>query len=366
MTEVAKSQNNLQEFFKARGRFTLQWHLTAKCSNKCKHCYMFESDTYDSEIKNELSYEDCIKIIDDYLGTVGSWGCDLEINFTGGDPLLCPYLFDLIEYSNKNIEGVVIGILGNPDLLTKEKALKLRECGVSSYQISIDGLEKNHDFLRKKNSFKKAIEGLKIINESGMRSIVMMTISQLNAHEVIEVAKLAASQRADVFDFARVVPVGTGHQLSDNLIDPDDYRRLLLKLLEAYKQFKDINCLTQFGRKDHLWKLLYSELGLDYFPAGETCETIDGCSVGNNLLTLLADGTVLSCRRLPIVVGKMPEQGFEEILLRSPKLNTLRQIKSLKKCSQCDLLQYCRGCVGVAYGLTGNWTDPDPQCWKTV
>jgi len=47
--------------------FSLQWHITAKCDQKCKHCYMYDSPFYESEKNNELSLSDCKAIIDDFL-----------------------------------------------------------------------------------------------------------------------------------------------------------------------------------------------------------------------------------------------------------------------------------------------------------
>lgn len=46
--------------------FTLQWHITAECDQNCKHCYMHDSDSYESEVNNQLDISECMKIIDDF------------------------------------------------------------------------------------------------------------------------------------------------------------------------------------------------------------------------------------------------------------------------------------------------------------
>ena len=45
--------------------FTLQWHITARCQQHCKHCYMHDEPSYQSELSNELGHEDSIKVIED-------------------------------------------------------------------------------------------------------------------------------------------------------------------------------------------------------------------------------------------------------------------------------------------------------------
>ncbi|MBI5328104.1 MAG: radical SAM protein [Deltaproteobacteria bacterium] len=131
---------------RGKSHFTLQWHVTAKCEQDCKHCYLYESPTYKSELKNELSFEEGCKIIDDFSNTFDRWGMPTWISFTGGDPLTRKDIFELISYVRER--GIVIGILGNPNHLDYGMAKKLKEAGVTRYQISIDGLEGTHDRLR--------------------------------------------------------------------------------------------------------------------------------------------------------------------------------------------------------------------------
>lgn len=81
-------------------------------------------------------------------------------------------------------------------------------------------------------------------------------------------------------------------------------------------------------------------------------------------LSILENGTVLACRRLPIPIGKVPHQRIRDIFILSRKLNEMRRIERLEKCKDCELLLYCRGCRAVTYGITGDYFKPDPQCWK--
>lgn len=344
---------------------TLQWHLTAKCGYRCQHCYVNDPSTYKEELENEMDLDGCFRVVDEFDDTVNDWGVPGRINFTGGDPLLKEGVFDLIERSKSR--GITVGILGNPDTLTPETARKLKDLGLYRYQVSIDGMEETHDTLRgKKGAFKEAIDAIHLLNEVGISSVVMFTLSRANAHELLDVIRLADRESVSIFDFARLVPVGRGVHMKDEMLDPLEYHELLLRVLEEYKRLKDSGTRTRYGRKENLWSLLYDELGLGRVSSSDNETIFSGCAMGCSIVTLLADGTVLACRRLPVPIGKVPDQTIREIFISSPEHNRIRRVEDMKKCGRCDLLQYCRGCPAVAYGVHGDYLAEDPQCWKVV
>lgn len=343
--------------------FVLQWHLTAKCDQHCQHCYMSDSSTYLNEIKNELDLNTCFRIIDDFSEAIEQWGVSGRINFTGGDPLLKKEIFDIIAYTRKR--NINVGILGNPNHLDFETASKLKELGVFRYQISIDGLEGTHDRLRRrKGAFRDAIRAVRILNEVGIPSVVMFTVSKENADQLIDVIRLVAEENVAIFDFARLTPIGSGKKLENQLMTPMEYRQLLFDVLEEYRRLKEHGYKTLFGRKENLWTLLYYELGL-LKPLPNNRDLIySGCTIGCNILTILSDGTVLACRRLPVPIGKVPNQNLRDIFIGSDELNRMRNIDLMQKCSKCSLKQFCRGCRAIAYAVNGDYLAEDPQCWK--
>lgn len=342
--------------------FTLQWHLTTKCSQNCMHCYIGrEDDDYQIETRNELDTEACTKIIDNYLESFSSWGVPLRISFTGGDPLLKKDFFEIAKYAKQR--NISIGILGNPNFLDISTAKELKKIGIDTYQLSLDGCEKTHDMLRRREGlFNETIKAIRTLNDVGIKSVIMYTLHKLNAEEIIDVIQKVSDEGVSIFDFARLVPIGNAKDLIDYMLEPYEYRNLLLRIFWKYLELQRKGTKTKFGRKDHLWNLLYKELGLYY--AIDSKLISGGCGIGWQHLTVLADGTVLACRRLPVKIGKVPKQNFQEIFLNSNDLTLLRDYEKLEKCGNCDLINICRGCPGVAFGATGNYYSPDPQCWK--
>lgn len=345
-------------------RFALQWHLTARCSNTCSHCYLRNTEEEKRELKNEMALGECFKIIDDFHETVTSWNVKGRIYFTGGDPLLKRGIFSLIEYSHK--KGIDVGLLGNPSL-DYHIAKRLKDLGVFYYQVSIDGLEETHDAIRGKGSFQKTLEAIEILNKVGITSVVMFTLNRKNINELIPVINLVSQKNVSSFDFARLVPIGMGKSLEgDQVIQPQEYRDLLIRVLEEYKRLRKEGSQTFFGRKDNLWKLLYEDLGLSSFRARDDGLIVTGCQMGIAGMTIVSDGTVYVCRRLPIEIGKVPKQKLRDVFIDSKEINEVRDVGKMEKCSKCNLFTFCRGCPAVAYGFTGNYLSPDPQCWKEI
>jgi len=348
-----------------RRQFLLQWHLTARCEEDCRHCYMHDSPTFRSELEHELSPADCRRVLDDFSRTTRGWGVEARINFSGGDPLLREDLPGLVREAS--LRGFSVGILGNPHLLNRSTAEALRRAGASRYQLSLDGLEATHDRLRgRRGAFRDALRAIRVLNAAGLPSVVMFTLSRLNERELIPVIRLCAQKNVRIFDFARLVPAGAGKALKSQMLGAEEFHGLLLRVLEEYRRQEARGCATYFGRKENLWTLLYHELGLLPQLPSRRDRVFSGCSVGSRIMTILADGTVLSCRRLPVVLGKVPGSSLREIFINSKNHRRLRSVEKMERCAGCRLLPFCRGCPAVAHGARGDFLAGDPQCWRVM
>jgi radical SAM protein with 4Fe4S-binding SPASM domain len=115
--------------------------------------------------------------------------------------------------------------------------------------------------------------------------------------------------------------------------------------------------------KDHLWKLFLYEEGKH--SISPTNIVVQGCACGIKHMTLLPDGTVFACRRFESPIGNINSQSLKDIFL-SEELNQYRQVHQLEGCKDCELLNFCRGCHAVSFGISGNFFSRDPQCWKYV
>lgn len=336
--------------------FVVQWHLTDKCDFRCRHCYINRSP------KKELSLEQIIPTIDEFSDVIKRLGVKGRFHFTGGNPLLRTDLYDIIKYTiSKNIG---FGILGNPTA-TQEELKKLKELGITKYQISLDGFKENHENIRGKDTFEQAINFLRILKQERITPDVMTTVAKRNMKDIPELAKyLYENKLVKRFDFARLVPIGRGKELENSLPSPQEFRQFMYKMLDVYKELKQKNSKYYIGTKDPLWSLLFYEQGETVHNHSKDL-ICGGCGVGISSLTIDTDGTIQSCRRIDDDIGNITTHSLWNTFINSEKLNKLRDQYAINGCNTCEILSACRGCRAVTKGVTGSCFEKDPQCWKS-
>jgi radical SAM/SPASM domain protein of ACGX system len=348
--------------------FVLQWHITGHCDQSCLHCYMVnDPETHKRELARELSFKDCVAIVDSFLEFANVAEAQPKINFTGGDPLLRTDFFDVMDYASQ--KGISMSVMGNPFHLTPKNIDKMKELGVLSYQVSLDGMEKIHDELRKPGSFLATVKAIQLLVQCDMRAVVMFTLSKKNAEDLFEVMQLVDHLGVNAFAFARLSSnpvIETKIPTCEAQFTPKEYRCLLLRAQDLMEELKTKGSKTSFTLKDHLWKLLLYEQGKFKLEENPDGQIISGCHIGCRDLAVLADGTVFACRRFRSPIGKLPEQSVLDVFT-SEKLDFYRDVSKFELCHDCSLLSYCRGCPAVAFGSSGgNFYAPDPQCWRSV
>ena len=339
--------------------FSFQWHITDECDQRCKHCYIF-SENCEKELdcmswrQMQEAFANCLDFCDVY-------GRTPYFYITGGDPILHEHFWNLLELMHEH--GIRFTILGNPFHLTDDVCRRMHDLGCEKYQLSIDALEKTHDWFRKPGSFKTTLEKIGCINRAGIRSVVMTTVSGTNIDEVPGIIDAVVTAGANVYAFARYCPTS---EEKDVNIEPLRYRALLAECDERFRAYQEAGCKTYFNKKDHLWTLYEYEAGAFEIPASARKGTIyGGCNCGNCHMTILPTGDVYACRR---VQNSRVANVFEERLadVWVCQMERYRDYERFEKCSKCELMPWCRGCPAVASGRDGNFYAADPQCWKEI
>jgi radical SAM/SPASM domain protein of ACGX system len=353
--------------------FYLQWHITNNCSQRCAGCYLFQGETKNL-LAPELNREELADIARDVISTARILTSNPIFVLTGGDPMLHKDFWWLLEKINlllkdSGLQGR-IDLLGNPFLINSTTVSRLVSYGVRKFQLSLDGLETTHDTLRMPGSFQETLRALNELKKAEIKTTCMFTLSKLNAKDLIPVMQLAAEKGFDALAFARFCrPANLS--ISDyrkQMFDPLEYRDLLINVDKMHKELSYSHPKIKFVLKDHLWELFFYEREDDKYKneintLNQRKIVAGGCSLGISSLCALADGSVYACRRFPSIIGKAPKQKLIDLFIKSKTLNNLRDLTRYKKCASCPLLYNCRGCGAVAYGFSGSFFDPDPQCW---
>jgi radical SAM/SPASM domain protein of ACGX system len=224
-------------------------------------------------------------------------------------------------------------------------------------------MRETHDWFRKPGSFDTTLEKIACIKGAGIRSVIMTTVSGTNISEIPDIIDTVVKYGVDVFAFARYCPTS---REKDTHIAPLEYRALLEVCQQKFDAYTEAGCETYFNKKDHLWTLYDYEQGRFTIPTdAEEGMIYGGCNCGNCHLTILPTGDLYACRRFESKVGNVFEDNIADVWI-CDKMEAYREYTAFKKCAKCELGAFCRGCPAVAYGTTGDFYAPDPQCWKEV
>ena len=337
-TSVFSGRCNVPDSLVATPSFTLQWHITQVCDLHCKHCY-------DRSDRSPLSYDQAIHVLDDLRRFCRDRNVQGAVSFTGGNPLLHPRFNDIYHAAVER--NFTTAILGNP--ATRERIMEILAIAPPAFfQVSLEGLPEHNDSIRGKGHFDRIMVFLDLLRSLKVSSMVMLTLTSANMDQVLPLAELLRD-RTDIFHFNRLALFGEGANLT--MADRTRYRQFLEDYMAAARSN------PVMGAKDNLMNILLREQGADLFGG---C-TGYGCGAAFNFVSLLADGEVHACRKLPSRIGNIHEATLADIydseLARRYRLGP-------SSCSGCEIRAACGGCLASAKsnGLD-IFLDRDPYCF---
>ncbi len=319
-------------------RFTIQWHITFECDYKCLHCY-------NRGPGRRVTMEEGISILDGLADFCRERNVAGQVSFTGGNPFLHPDFFAL--YREASLRDFTTIVLGNPvDSFMLDRLTAIQK--PVYYQVSLEGLESHNDSIRGADNFRSVMDFMPLLRERGIWSVVMLTLTAGNVHEVIPLSRLL-NGAVDEFTFNRLSRAGGGASIQE--VDFGDYRNLI----ELYLDESRVNPVIGF--KDSLLNIALYNRGEPLFGG---CSGF-GCGAAFNFCAVLPDGEVHACRKFPSKLGNIHESGFADLY---DSETARRYRRGSEACRECTLRPVCGGCAAVIAGNGGNTrADCDPYCF---
>ncbi|MDP2947727.1 MAG: radical SAM protein [Nanoarchaeota archaeon] len=193
------------------------------CNLKCKHCYVGYNKKED-----ELTVEEWIKIFDKLIEMNA-----LTFGNVGKEPLLSSEkTFKLLKYfAEKRKENLKIrfGFVTNGTLLNSSIAKQLEEILPDYIDISLDGTQEVHDYIRGEGKFKITTENLKNFPKKLKKKVfISFTLMRSNKDSFKEMVK-----ELDKMDFKKFI-------ISPYIKTPDSDGELYLEKEEVVEFYKQI------------------------------------------------------------------------------------------------------------------------------
>ncbi len=277
-------------------------HLTDTCNLSCRHCLFGASPA-----KTESLQRQQLHAAVDQATVLGSH----LFYFTGGEPFVYPDFCEIIAYVLDRHPSHHVVVLTN-GLLLQENLAPLTALDTSRLhlQVSLDGLEQEHDFLRGRGSYRKLLENLQTAAEAGLAVTISIAVNSTNVDQLQEIARQAQAIGAAGLHFMYhfVRGKGTGEQFAD----PE---RIFVQIVKAASLCRQLGLTVD--NLEALKAQVFSVPGTRF----------DLTNMGWESLAVGPDGKIYPSPALigveELVCGSL-EQGLDRVWRQSPTLSRIR------------------------------------------
>lgn len=323
--------------------YTLVAELTYRCPLRCPYC----SNPVDwARRRDELDTATWRRVFTEAedLGVV-------QVNLTGGEPLLRDDLEQLIEaaraldlYTNLVTSGIP---------LARGRLEKFRALGLDNVQISIqDVTAAASDRIAGQVSFEQKLEVGRWVKDLGMPLTVNTVLHRENLDKVDAIIALAERMQADRLELANTQYLGWALQ----------NRRALLPTRQQLDRARAVAGAARHRLRGRMEVLFVTP---DYYAEyPKTC--MDGW--GQRFIVVSPEGLALPCHAAHTIPGlsfdNVRGRALAEIWSESPGFNAFRGVGWMPEpCRSCDRRTVdFGGCRCQAYHLTGDAAATDPVC----
>jgi radical SAM protein with 4Fe4S-binding SPASM domain len=311
--------------------------LTYRCNLKCRFCYAGCGEN--TKVSPELSTAQLSTLLDMIFNEAQV----PSVSFTGGEPTLRPDLPELVKHAKKT--GFWVNLITNGTLVTKELAVKLKDSGLDSAQVSVEaGNAGLHDPIAAvPGSFERTMSGIENIRDAGIRVHTNTTISALNRNALEGIVDMVKRLGLDKLSMNMLMPAGSA----------------ITNIDETFISYTDIGPLVESVKRaaeraglEFMW---YSPTPVCIFNPVEHGLGNKGCAACDGLLSVAPNGDVLPCSSYPKPMGNMLENKgkFGQLWHSEGFRHFQRKEFAHDDCKKCEKLAMCNGGCPLYWQKTG-------------
>ncbi|HPS56575.1 MAG TPA: radical SAM protein [Spirochaetota bacterium] len=346
------------------------WNTTRTCNLRCVHCY---TDSENMKYSGELTTEEGLSLID----SLADFGIP-SLLFSGGEPLVRPDLFTLLEYASK--KGVRPVISTNGTLIDRAAAQRIKDSGVVYVGISLDGLEHINDKFRGvEGAFKRTMSGFDSCRAVNQRVGLRLTLTRRNYIDLHGIFDFIEKEKINRACFYHLVYSGRGSSMYNDDLSHSESRNAMDIILERTADYVrrnlDINILTVDNHVDGVYTYLKMK-AKNHESADEVHRLLKwnggaANSSGVGIGDIDFNGNVHPDQFWQdYTFGNVRDRRFGDIwmdesdeLMRGLK-HKAEFIKG--RCRLCAYRDLCTGSMRVrGFRAHGDPWAPDPQCYLT-
>ena len=303
--------------------YSLLIEVTKKCNAACDQCGS-RCDIHSEEFLTAEQILDALRDIRDNLGTA------TMLNITGGEPLLRQDLFEIM--TEATAMGFEWGMVTNGSLITDAVIEKMKQSGMKTITVSLDGLRETHDSLRHlPGSYDRILTALKKLKAAAFLDHLQITFTA-NRRNVFEFEALYRILNPIGLDSIRVScmdPIGRALDNTD-----------LLLTREELLYFTGL--VNALNRKPKNTKIIW---GCPHFLGSQLENRRFFCFAGKYSASILFNGDIFVCpnveHRKDFIQGNILTDSFSKVWKTG--FLPFRNRTLPPKCKGCKYETACKG-----------------------
>ena len=330
-------------------------HICHDCNLRCRYCFADEG-AYHSE-REFMSLDTAKAAIDFLLKNCGQRKV-LEVDFFGGEPLMClDTIKKVVEYAKEEAakrDKKFLFTTTTNALLLDDEAIDFFNNEMENVVLSLDGRREVHDAIRKtkngKGSFDLVIDNVKkfVRSRGDKHYYVRGTFTSGNLDFSKDVIFLADNG----FDSISMEPVVTDIddlQIKEEHLDAicSEYETLCDEYLERHKEGKGFN-------------FFHFNVDLE----GGTClqKRVSACGAGNEYFSVVPNGDIYPCHQFAGNKDFLMGNVFDGIARKDIREQfSENSLFTREDCGNCFAKFICSGgCSANNYNFMGNVNKPYP------
>lgn len=305
----------------------LFFELTIACNEHCRHC---GSSCGDVQIKDALTKEQWMNIVDD---VARDFSKKPFIAVTGGEPLLNKDFFEIMNHVHD--KGFKWGMTSNGVLIDKETAKKLKEAGMSTVSISLDGTKENHEWLRQvPGCYEKTLDGIRNLVEVGFKNVMVTTVVyKKNYGELDKIREVVESLGCNTWRLMHVDPIGRAIDNEDMVLDDSEYVGLIEYMSKLRRTGLDVSYTCNY----YLGETFEHEIRSWYYR----------CISGIEVASICYNGDIVGCldiaRDPRVLQGNILKDNLKDVWENRFKPFRRHRGQDCEMCRNCSEVKYCDG-----------------------
>lgn len=302
--------------------------LTLRCNEHCLHCGSSCGDAPCPELSPEQYRVFLEKVKRDFDVS------RMMLCITGGEPLLRRDFFEIMEIAHRL--GYGWGMTSNATLIEGETARRLRETGMRTISVSVDGLRETHDaFRRRPGAYDAAMSGVAaLVREGGFHNVqITSVLTHESIGELDAMYKVFCKTGIDSWRLVGMEPIGRALQHPELMLTAEDWRYLFRFIREKRRRGLPVS----YGCTHYL--------GLDF--EREVRDWYWLCNAGVYVASVMTNGDIGACldieRRPETIQGNILTDDFTEVW--NSRFQIFRQdLSALNEgCAACESRAFCGG-----------------------